>query len=148
MPELYSIVPKDYLLSSLVNEVTDITQAKLVGPNIDIVVHINSNIPDTLYGDETRIREVLLDVLDNAVKYTKRGIIAFVVNGKITEDTVLLTLVVVDSGMGIEETGPELDMTKNIVEAMNGSISVKSEHGRGSIFIIKLPQKIRSEEIT
>ena len=165
------IIPKSYLLSSLVDDVTDIVQARIVNPNVDIVVHVNSNIPNVLYGDEARIRQALLNVLNNAVKYTKRGIIAFVVNGKITEDTILLTFVVMDSGRGIksddigklfgdfvqldvaanegiEGTGLGLAITKNLVEAMNGNISVKSEYGRGSTFIIKLPQKIRSQNIS
>jgi CheY-like chemotaxis protein/HPt (histidine-containing phosphotransfer) domain-containing protein len=101
------------------------------------------------------------------VKYTKRGFISLCVSGKITEDNILLTITVTDSGKGIksedmgklfdefiqlnlisnrgiEGTGLGLTITKNLVKAMNGNIDVKSEYKKGSTFTIELPQKIRS----
>ncbi|MCL2207132.1 MAG: transporter substrate-binding domain-containing protein [Fibromonadales bacterium] len=163
------IIPKDYRFSSLINDVTSIIKAKLVNSKIQFDLKIDKNIPNVLFGDETRIRQIFLNVLGNAVKFTNEGSILFLINGEITEDTVVITADITDSGKGIREediqklfgdfvqvdltsnrevegTGLGLSITKNLVEAMGGSISVKSEYGKGSTFIITLPQKIRSYE--
>jgi len=164
------IVPINYLFSSLVNDVISIIRMRVIDSRLQFVVNIDSNIPNALFGDETRFRQVLLNVLSNAVKYTKEGFLSFSVSGKITEDnTVLLTIDIADSGIGIKQedieklfgdfvqvdlvankdvegTGLGLAITKNLVKAMGGDISVHSEYGKGSIFTITLPQKISSPE--
>jgi len=129
-------------------------------------INIDHNIPNSLFGDETRIRQVLLNVLNNAVKYTKKGFISLSASGEIKEGTVLLIIKIADSGIGIkpeylkklfdefvqvdkgfEGTGLGLAITKNLLTAMGGDISVQSEYGKGSTFTIKLPQKISSDEL-
>jgi len=163
------IIPIDYTLSSLINDVVNIIKMRVTESGLRFDVNVNSNIPNALFGDEIRIRQVLLNVLSNAVKYTKKGFVSFSVNGEINEDTVLLTIEVADSGSGIkpedlkrlfgefvqidlkahkgvEGTGLGLAITKNLVTAMGGNISVQSEYGSGSTFTVKLPQKIRSHE--
>jgi signal transduction histidine kinase/CheY-like chemotaxis protein/HPt (histidine-containing phosphotransfer) domain-containing protein len=164
------IVPANYLFSSLVNDVISIIRMRVIDSKLRFVVNIDSNIPNALFGDETRFRQVLLNVLSNAVKYTKRGYISFSINGEITEDDmVLLTIDIADSGIGIKQedieklfgdfvqvdlaankgvegTGLGLAITKNLIKAMGGDISVYSEYGKGSIFTITLPQKISSPE--
>jgi len=163
------IIPIDYMLSSLINDVVNIIKIRIANSELRFDVNIDSNIPNALFGDEVRIRQVLLNVLSNAVKYTKKGFVSFSVSGEITGDTVLLTINVADSGIGIkkedleklfndfvrldsivnknvEGVGLGLTITKNLVIAMGGDISVKSEYGKGSVFTIKLPQKIRSYE--
>jgi len=163
------IVSSDYQFSSLIHDVVSIIRMRAMDSNLKFIVNIDSNIPNALFGDETRIRQILLNVLSNAVKYTKEGFVSFSVNGEITEDNLLLTIDVTDSGRGIkpedleklfgefvqidlvshkdvEGTGLGLAITKNLVIAMGGDISVKSEYGSGSTFTIKLPQKIRSHE--
>ncbi|GBU23492.1 sensor kinase [Fibrobacteria bacterium R8-3-H12] len=163
------IVPSNYLFSSLIKDVISIIKMRIVGSNLSFVVDIDPNIPNSLFGDETRIRQALLNVLSNAVKYTKKGFISFSASGEITGDTVLLTIEIADSGIGIkpedlkklfgefvqvdmashkgvEGTGLGLAITKNLIKMMNGDISVQSEYGKGSTFTIKLPQKIRSDE--
>jgi signal transduction histidine kinase/CheY-like chemotaxis protein/HPt (histidine-containing phosphotransfer) domain-containing protein len=163
------IVPADYLFSSLVNDVISIIRMKVIDFRLRFVVNLDGSIPNLLHGDEARIRQVLLNILSNAVKYTKEGFVSFSVLGEITDDIVLLTIDVVDSGIGIkledmeklfgdfvqvdlvsnkgvEGTGLGLAITKNLVKAMDGDISVASEYGKGSTFTITLPQKIRSPE--
>ena len=163
------IVPANYLFSSLVNDVINIIRMRVVDSKLRFVVNIDSSIPNALSGDETRIRQILLNILSNAVKYTKKGFISFSVTGEIREDTVNLTIDVVDSGKGIKQedigklfgdfiqvdleankgiegTGLGLAITKNLTNAMGGDISVQSEYGKGSIFTITLPQKICSSE--
>jgi len=163
------IVPNNYMFSSLAHDVINIIRMKVVDSNLRFVTNIDSNIPNVLFGDETRIRQALLNILSNAVKYTKKGFVSFSVNGKIVDDTAFLTIDVTDSGKGIkpedlkrlfgefvqvdmasnkgiEGTGLGLAITKNLIKMMNGDISVQSEYGKGSIFTIKLPQKIQSLE--
>jgi len=164
------IVPRNYLFSSLIHDVTSIIKARITDSSINFNVNIDSTIPNALLGDETRIRQVLLNILNNAVKYTKSGSISLYVNGKIVEKagdyTVFLTMEVADSGIGIkpedigklfgdfvqidlatnkgiEGTGLGLAITKSLVEAMGGDISVTSEYGKGSKFTVMLPQKVR-----
>jgi CheY-like chemotaxis protein len=142
---------------------------RIIDSRLRFEINIDSNIPNALFGDEIRIRQMLLNILSNAVKYTKKGFISFTVNGKIIDDTVFLDIEVTDSGIGIkkedleklfddfvrldfaanrgvEGTGLGLTITKNLVKAMGGDINVYSEYGRGSTFTIKLPQKINSHK--
>ncbi|MDR1813066.1 MAG: response regulator [Candidatus Fibromonas sp.] len=164
------IIPADYLFSSLINDVVSIIRMRVVDSGLRFVVNLDSTIPNALNGDEVRIRQILLNILSNAVKYTKKGFISFSVNGEIRENgTVLLTIDVADSGKGIKQedigklfgdfiqvdmvankgiegTGLGLAITKNLVNAMGGDINIYSEYGKGSVFTITLPQKIRSPE--
>jgi len=163
------IIPINYMFSSLVNEIVSIIKMRITNPELRFDLNIDSNIPDALFGDEVRIRQVLLNVLSNAIKYTKKGFVSFSAKGEITGDTVLLIIDVKDSGIGIkkedlaklftdfsrldstankyvEGVGLGLAITKNMVTAMGGDISVHSEYGKGSTFTIKLPQKIGSSE--
>jgi len=163
------IVPGNYQFSSLINDVVSIIRMRVVDSNISFVVNIDCNVPNSLFGDETRIRQVLLNILSNAVKYTKKGFVSFSISGEINEDTVLLTIDVTDSGNGIkpedlkklfgefvqidlvshkgvEGTGLGLVITKKLVNAMGGDINVQSEYGQGSTFTITISQKICSPE--
>jgi len=163
------IIPSNYLFSSLVNDVVSIIRMRVVDSNLSFVVNIDCNVPNSLFGDATRIRQVMLNVLSNAVKYTKRGFVSFSVSGETVEDTTTLTIDVTDSGngikqedlrklfgefvqvditthKGIEGTGLGLAITKKLVKAMGGDIKVHSEYGKGSTFIITLSQKICSPE--
>ena len=159
------IVPGDYLLPSLLNDVISIIRMRVIDSPVCFVVNIDCNMPSSLYGDEIRIRQVLLNILSNAVKYTEAGYVSFTVTGDINGDMVDLIVEVADSGKGmkqadleklfgdfvqfdlasnkgIEGTGLGLAITHNLVKAMAGDITVSSEYGRGSTFIITLPQKI------
>jgi signal transduction histidine kinase/CheY-like chemotaxis protein/HPt (histidine-containing phosphotransfer) domain-containing protein len=163
------IIPSNYQFSSLVHDVISIIKMKVVDSNLQFVTNIDCKIPNSLFGDETRVRQVLLNILSNAVKYTKRGFVSLSVSGETAEDTIILTIDVTDSGKGIkpedlkklfgefvqvdmasnkgiEGTGLGLAITKNLIKMMGGDISVQSEYKKGSIFTITLPQKIQSQE--
>ena len=163
------IIPGHYQFSSLINDVVSIIRMRVVDSNLNFVVNIDCNVPNSLFGDESRIRQAMLNLLTNAVKYTKKGFVSFSVSGEITEDTVFLTIDVTDTGngikpedikklfgefvqidsashKGIEGTGLGLVITKKLVNAMGGDISVQSEYGKGSTFTITLSQKICSPE--
>jgi len=163
------IIPGHYLFSSLIHDVVSIIRMRVMDSNLSFAVNIDCNVPNSLFGDEARIRQILLNVLSNAAKYTKRGYVSFSVSGEVTEDTVFLTIDVADTGngikpenlkklfgefvqidlanhKGIEGTGLGLAITKRLVNAMGGDIDVQSEFGKGSTFTITLSQKICSPE--
>ena len=159
------IISKEYSLASLLNDVISIIRMRVIDSHIHFVVNVDSTLPNTLTGDEIRIRQVLLNILGNAVKYTEKGFVTFNVSGrKFDDDTFLLTMDVIDSGMGIkkedmhnlfneyvqfntggrkyvEGTGLGLAISYRIVKAMGGDIDVYSEYGQGSTFSVTIPQK-------
>jgi signal transduction histidine kinase/CheY-like chemotaxis protein len=164
------IVPTDYLLSTLINDVISIIRMRILDSKLRFVVNIDSKLPNALVGDEIRIRQAILNILGNAVKYTESGFVSFTMRGThIDENTIELEFEVEDSGRGIKEddmkrlfneytqfdleknrgiegTGLGLTITRGILKAMGGDISVKSEYGKGSTFTAALPQQIRSDK--
>ena len=164
------IIQDYYHFSSLLNDVISIIRMRAIDSHLRFVVNIDSNIPTELYGDEARIRQVLINILSNAVKYTEEGFVSFTIMGKmVNEDTINLFIDVMDSGKGIrkedieklfgdfvkldtasnksiEGAGLGLAITWNFLKAMGGDIQVLSEYGKGSTFTVILPQKFRSQE--
>jgi signal transduction histidine kinase/CheY-like chemotaxis protein len=164
------LIPKDYLLSTLINDVISIIRMRVIDSKLHFVVNIDSKLPNALVGDEIRIRQVMLNILGNAVKYTESGFISLTMRGThIGENTIKLELEVKDSGRGIKDedmkklfseytqfdleknrgiegTGLGLVITRSLLKAMGGDIGVKSEYGKGSTFTVELPQRIRSDE--
>ncbi|MCL2003149.1 MAG: PAS domain-containing protein [Oscillospiraceae bacterium] len=159
------IVSAKYNVSSLINDVISITRMKVIHSQLRFTVNIDCNIPYELIGDEVKIRQALINVLWNAVKYTDSGFVSLSVSGEITDgDTVELVMKVADSGRGIKQedignlfgdfvqfeselsrntegVGLGLAITKSLVSAMGGRIDVESEYGKGSLFTLTLPQK-------
>ena len=164
------IVPVDYLFASLISDVTNIVKIKVQESGLEFKMSIDNQIPKALFGDEVRVRQVILNILSNAVKYTSEGFVSLTVRGKVVAaDKVILTIEVADSGRGIkkedierlfedfvqfdllgnkgiEGTGLGLAITRNLVSAMGGEISVRSEYGSGSLFTVSLPQGISHKE--
>jgi len=158
------LVSSKYLLSSLINDVISIIRIRIMEKPIRFFTNIDSNIPNALIGDEVRIRQVLLNVLSNAVKYTNKGQISFTITQvNMEDDKVWLKIVVADTGhgikpedqaklfgdfaqvdmkknRGIEGTGLGLAITKRLCLAMGGDIVVDSEYGKGSAFTVFVPQ--------
>ena len=164
------IIKRNYTFSSLANDVISIIRMRAVDSRIRFVVNIDSKIPSILVGDETRIRQVLLNILSNAIKYTDKGYVSFsAYEERSGEREINLILEVKDTGRGIkpedvqklfgeytqfdlernkniEGTGLGLAITNSIVKAMGGNIKVNTEYGKGSTFTVKLPQKIHSRK--
>jgi CheY-like chemotaxis protein/HPt (histidine-containing phosphotransfer) domain-containing protein len=152
-------------LSSLFNDVSSIINTR-VDDNLLFKAFIDSDLPCRLYGDEIRIRQIALNILNNAAKYTKAGHISFSLTGKRNDSVLLLEITVSDTGIGIKEgdleklfakftrfdsdknrgvegTGLGLSIAGNLCEMMGGNIKVSSVYGEGSTFVVTIPQEIR-----
>ena len=164
------ITEAEYQLSSLVNDVINIVCVKLTETPLAFTVNIDSAIPALLMGDETRIRQVLINLLGNAVKYTRHGFVSINIGEEKRENNkILLRIEIADSGIGIrpedidklfsdfiqvdtatnrniQGTGLGLAIVKNLCIAMGGDISVSSQYGKGSRFTILLPQHYFGDE--
>jgi len=162
------IVPAKYMLSSLINDTVNIIRAKLKEKPIRFFTNIDGNIPNSLIGDEVRLRQILINLLTNAVKYTEKGHIGLTITMDKNDDKqVLLRIDVTDTGKGIkpehqtklfdefvrvdenhsiEGTGLGLSIAKRLCAAMDGKINMESEYGKGSVFTVIIPQGIESRE--
>jgi len=164
------IISVRYMLSSLLNDTVNIIRTRLVEKPLRFFTNIDANIPNVLTGDEIRLRQILLNILSNAVKYTEKGHIGLSITLEKREgQQVWLRMTVTDTGYGIkpedreklfgdfvqldtkknrsvEGTGLGLAISKRLCAAMGGDISVESEYGKGSTFTLIIPQKIESEE--
>ncbi|MBR4513326.1 MAG: EAL domain-containing protein [Lachnospiraceae bacterium] len=155
----------EYELGSLIRDVASMITVRNAESPVEFKLSVDEKLPKKLYGDELRIRQILLNLLGNAYKYTKQGFVKLTVRGKVSGDGIRLKFLVTDTGMGIkksdmgrlfgtfqrldmdknktvEGTGLGLAITRNLLSLMNGKIDVESEYGKGSKFIVILPQKI------
>jgi signal transduction histidine kinase/CheY-like chemotaxis protein len=160
------IVSGDYYFESLINDVVNIIRMRIGDKHIRLITNIDGAIPAKLYGDMIRIRQILLNILSNAVKYTESGYIKLSAVPEINGKGILLHFEVSDTGQGIkkndmnrlfgdftrldshrnheiEGTGLGLAISRNLCRLMGGDISVYSKYGEGSIFTINIPQKIQ-----
>ncbi len=164
------VVRSDYQMSSLLNDVNNLIHVKTDQKGIDFQMEIEPDIPEILYGDRLRVQQVIVNLLNNAVKYTDRGKVVFSLEALRREkDHITLKITVADTGRGIPEeelggifdkfrrsdlgnnntiegSGLGLAITKNLVERMNGEISVRSVYGSGSVFSATIRQDIVSDE--
>ncbi len=165
------IVDAKYQLSSLIYDVVMVIRFRLNSKPVKFIQEIDDTIPNMLYGDEMRIRQILLNVLGNAAKYTAQGQVSFKVGWKKLDDSAILMATVSDTGQGIkkenldkifkrfervelgenrkiEGTGLGLSIAKGLLDRMGGTISVESTWGEGSTFTVTIPQKIIDERPT
>jgi PAS domain S-box-containing protein len=160
------VVPISYQLASLVNDAISLSRLKIQSRPIKFFVSVDSSLPAGLFGDIVRVRQVLTNLLSNAMKYTEKGFVRLTVSGEQSSDDKLqLRFDVEDSGIGIksvdqtklfedfsqldsekninvEGTGLGLAIAKNLSNLMQGSLTFKSEYGKGSTFVFSLPQRI------
>jgi len=162
----------NYNVSDLIHDTLNMFVMHYDNKPIHFIIHVDENIPETLYGDDLRIKQILNNLLTNAFKYTDQGEIVFSVltesqDGSVISKDKKITLVlrVQDTGQGmtkeqleklfeeytrfnleanhaVEGIGLGMPITKYLVNMMDGEIIVESEPGKGSIFTVKLPQII------
>ena len=163
------IVNSNYHFNKIFNELIALSKARLGDSKpIEFKYKMDESIPGTLYGDYARIKQVILNLLTNSIKYTDSGYIDFQVNSIINDNVCRLIVSVEDSGKGIkkesinklftkferldeknttiEGTGLGLAITKKLVELMNGKIVVQSIYGKGSKFTVIIDQRIIANE--
>ena len=163
------IINTEYSLEPMVKELCLLTKARIGEKPIDFRVNIDPSIPGVLYGDHTRLKQIILNILTNAAKYTKEGFIEFKISSVIKDNICRLIISVEDSGIGIKEekidhlfekfdrlgveenitiegTGLGLAITKKLIDLMNGKIVVQSVYGKGSKFTVAIDQKIIKTE--
>ena len=156
------IVPVNYNLKSLVSEIVSMMWLRAEQKGLEFKVEVDPSIPSELFGDEVRIKQILINLLNNAVKYTHEGTVTLNIEKEtIQEDQVALTFSVSDTGIGIKQdslpylfdafqrvdeekntriegTGLGLSIVKNLVELMGGRVTVNSIYTQGSTFIVTL----------
>ena len=159
------IINNDYRPKEMLHDLVELTKARMGDKKLDLRIKFDETIPDVLYGDKTRVKQIILNLLTNSVKYTKEGFIEFKVNSVIKGNVCRLIVSVEDSGIGIkkeninklftkferldeqdnvtiEGTGLGLAITKRLIELMNGKIVVQSDYGVGSKFTVSIDQRI------
>lgn len=160
------IIPTEYDLASMISDCYNMVNKRAKDKGLEFRIENDKDLPSGLYGDEVRVRQVIINLLTNAVKYTKEGSIVMSVRGRTMDDGRLcLCVSVKDTGIGITkedcaklfESFQRVDQKKNrniegnglglaismqIVKLMNGTIDVESEYGKGSVFRVELPQGI------
>ena len=157
----------DYHLWDLLKDCeADITQRLKGKPQVKFRIDADNDIPEHLHGDVLRLKQALMNLLSNAAKYTENGSITLKVSyTKKSAANVLIKFVISDTGIGIHQdelsniyepferaniietrhipgAGLGLTLVKNIVDIMNGNISVNSVYGKGSEFTLEIPQRI------
>ena len=163
------LVNEVYNLEDLLLDISRLVKARLYGKEVEFIIEGGDNVPKSLFGDSLRIKQILLNLLGNAVKFTKEGYIKLVVNatpGK--EEVVVLHFDVIDTGIGIRKedasklfneftqvdnrknrkiqgTGLGLAIAKNFSKMMHGDITLESEYGKGSTFHVVIDQKVVDE---
>ena len=163
-----------YQLSKMLNDACNMVLFKAGEKGIAFRTEVEETLPDRLYGDEMHIRQIITNLLNNAVKYTRKGSVTLRVRGETKTPyeagkTFRLVIEVQDTGIGIREddfdrlfgkferidlkenstiegSGLGLPICKNLLDMMGGGIRVESEFGRGSVFTATIPQKVVQAE--
>lgn len=163
---MMDIIDVEYEPMSLINDVSNIIMTRIGSKDLELTVDVDPDLPMRLYGDNVRIKQVILNLANNAVKFTREGNVDVKIDFvKTTEDTIELIVSVSDTGSGIKEsdmdkifksfqqldskrnrniegTGLGLAICKQIVTLMKGKMHVRSEYGKGSTFSFIIPQKV------
>lgn len=160
------LVEDEYSVIEEMQDTINLVKIAAEQKGLQFKINLADNIPGKLYGDAGRIRQVLINILNNAIKFTKEGYIRLDVTGQyVASDIINLKLVVEDTGIGIkkedltaifesfrqldmnrnrqsEGTGLGLAITKQLITLMDGDIQVESEYGKGTRFTVHIKQRV------
>lgn len=164
------IVEMDYSPVSLINEIASMMMTRLGSKNLELIFDIDKNIPKVLHGDNVRVKQIIVNLCNNAIKFTKEGYVSLSLTAEKKDDkSIILKGIIKDTGIGIKEqdlgklfnsfsqvdskrnrniegTGLGLAICRQLLSLMDGSISVESEYGKGSTFFFEVPQRIVEKE--
>ncbi len=166
-----TIVPVEYDFSGMIHDVTNMISFKAKAKDLEFDVKVDEHIPGKLWGDDIRVRQILVNLLNNAVKYTETGWIKLEINllPDSAEEYASILFKVADSGIGIkaedlpklfvpferieekrnrniEGTGLGMNITRQLLDLLDSKLEVESEYGKGSVFSFVLEQKIMDSE--
>ncbi|MBQ9384700.1 MAG: response regulator [Ruminiclostridium sp.] len=162
------IIPVDYDISSVINDLVNMIQTRADDKGLVLVLDISKDVPKLLRGDEVRLKQVITNILTNAVKYTEKGSVTFCMSySRIAgvPDSVMLEVAVKDTGIGIkpedmkklfseferideernrnvEGTGLGMNITQRLLQMMGSQLKVESVYGLGSKFSFSLKQRV------
>lgn len=161
------IVDAEYHTTAMLSDIVGMTWLRAKEKGIDFSVNVDPGIPSKLYGDEVRIKQVLINIVTNAVKYTPKGSVVLTIKSRQADsgETCIMEYDVTDTGIGIKEenipylfssfqrvddkkthaiegTGLGLSIVKQLLDLMGGTVTVTSEYGKGSCFHVEIPQKV------
>ncbi|MCL1813020.1 MAG: ATP-binding protein, partial [Treponema sp.] len=166
----FDLILVEYDTPSLLNDTITQNIMRIGEKPVRFILNISENLPAHLYGDDLRVKQILNNLLSNAFKYTREGTVELSVSCEREEETVWMIASVRDTGIGIrkenldhlfanfvqvdtkshhkiEGTGLGLSITKKMAELMNGSITVKSEYGKGSVFTARIRQQFVDDAV-
>ncbi|MBQ9564983.1 MAG: response regulator [Synergistaceae bacterium] len=155
----------DYHLWQLIRDVEDNVSELFYEEGLTFSLEVDKSLPEHLYGDVDKLRQILINLMDNAVKYTEAGSITLSVQGEREAGAVNLRIAVRDTGLGIRQddlkrlfhvfervnmnetqdikgAGLGLTLVRHLLDLMGGSIEAESEYGKGSTFIVTLTQSL------
>lgn len=161
---MFKIVEDEYSVKGLMDEISLAARTRLGDKPVEFSVEMEPGFPEYLIGDKIRIKQILINLVGNSVKFTKEGYIKLIVSSKPDYDCIRVSISVKDTGVGIkkqdlnklfvsfsqlnsyqshnnEGTGLGLTIAKSLTQMMGGDIRVESEYGKGSIFTVTLIQK-------
>lgn len=159
------IIEVEYNMSALITDLANMISIKAQSEGLEFKVNIDKSLPAFLIGDDVRIRQILTNLLTNAVKYTHEGTVELTISGEVREQIAFLRFAVKDTGIGIKEkdisnlfveykrieegtnryvegTGLGLNITMRLLEMMGSKLQVTSTYGVGSEFYFDLQQQI------
>ena len=159
------IICVEYDMSSMIHDISNMIQSKAKDKNLAFEIHLDENLPSKLFGDDVRIRQILVNLLNNGVKYTHQGSVSLSIKGRKQDGKVLLDFEVADTGIGIKEEdisklfkefvrieekrnrniegkGLGMNITVQLLTLMGSTLEVESEYGKGSKFSFTVEQQI------
>ena len=160
------LLPDNYEVSSMIIDLVNMTRERAQSKGLNYELNISPDLPKTLYGDNIRIKQCILNLITNAIKYTKEGSISFIIDYKKIDDTeILLNVHIVDTGIGIktedmdklftpferideeknrtiEGSGLGISIVRRLLDMMDSRLQVQSTYGKGSDFSFSVKQKV------
>lgn len=163
----FEIYERKYSLYQMIDDVSNLMSVKINYEKVQFAVKMEEDLPEYLYGDEDRVKQILINILNNAIKFTSEGEIRFLVRSIPAENENCIELLfdISDTGIGIKQedlkhlfesferfeesrhkdiegTGLGLSICDSLIKRMNGAITVESEYGKGTTFHIRIPQMV------
>ena len=163
--EKEALYERDYSLITILKNLTTVAQEKIYTKKVQVVLNIDNSIPNTLYGDSTKVYQILLNIISNSIKYTEVGKVSIHLSKEIKNNNIILKFKISDTGYGIKEedydkvfvkysrledavsrgiegTGLGLAIAKQYADLLGGDIWFESVYGAGTTFYVEIPQQI------